>query len=149
MPEQAQTLPFSGFKVLLESATTPGTFVAPCGLTERSFAQTKETNDTVVPLCDDEDAPGWTERDLVSLSASISGDGVMARQSLPAWQAAWESSAPINVRIERSGTAAQGGGYYLGAFHLTSFEQSATRGERATVSIEMSSSGPVVFTPAT
>lgn len=145
---QAQTIPFSGLKVLLESATTPGTFGAPCGLTERSITLTKETNDTTTPDCDNEDAAAWVERDTVSKSASISGEGVMARQSIAVWQAAYESDEPIQVRVERSGTAAQGGGYYLGAFHLTSFEQSATRGERATVSIEMSSSGPVLFTPA-
>lgn len=145
---QAQTLPFSAFKVLLESTATPGTFIAPCGLTERSLSLTKETNDTTVGDCDDEDAAAWVERDVVSKSASISGDGVMARQSIAVWQAAYESDAPINVRVERSGTAAQGGGYYLGTFHLTSFEQGATRGERATASIEMSSSGPVVWTPA-
>lgn len=145
---QAQTVQFSGFKVLLESTTTAGTFIAPCGLTERSLTLTKETNDTTTPDCDDEDAAAWVERDTVSKSASISGEGVMARQSIASWQAAYDSDDPINVRVERSGTAAQGGGYYLGKFHVTSFEQGATRGERVTVSIEMSSSGPVVWTPA-
>lgn len=145
---QAQTLPFSALKVLLESATTPGTFVAPCGLTERSFSQTKETNDTTVPDCEFEDRASYVDRDVVSRSASISGEGVIARQSIAIWQAAWESDEPINVRVERSGTAAQGGGYYLGAFHVTSFEQGATRGERATISIEMQSTGAVTFTPA-
>lgn len=144
---QATTVPFSGFRVMLETAT-PGTYGAPCGLTERSLSLTKETNDTTTPDCDDEDAGSWTERDVVSKSASISGEGVMARESIARWQAAFEDDAPVSVRVERAGTALQGGGYYLGLFHLTSFEQSATRGERATVSIEMSSSGPVVFTPA-
>ena len=145
---QAQTVQFSGFKVLLESTTNAGTFIAPCGLTERSLTLTKETNDTTTPDCDDEDDAAWVERDTVSKSASISGEGVMARQSIATWQAAYDSDDPINVRVERSGTAAQGGGHYLGKFHVTSFEQGATRGERVTVSIEMSSSGPVVWTPA-
>lgn len=145
---QATTVPFSGFKVLLESATTPNTYVAPCGLTERSLSLTKETNDTTVPDCDDEDAAAWVERDVVSKSGSISGEGVMALQSVGRWQAAYDSNSPVNVRVERAGTAQQGGGYYLGAFQLTSFEQGATRGERATVSVELQSSGPIVFTPA-
>lgn len=144
---QATTVPFSGFRVLLETAT-PGTYGAPCGLTERSLTLSKETNDTTTPDCQNEDAAAWVERDTVSKSASISGEGVMARESIAAWQAAYDSDSPVSVRVERAGTAALGGGYYLGLFHLTSFEQSATRGERATVSIEMSSSGPVVFTPA-
>ncbi|GAA0262602.1 hypothetical protein LNAOJCKE_5181 [Methylorubrum aminovorans] len=144
---QATTVPFSGFRVLLETAT-PGTYGAPCGLTERSLTLTKETNDTTTPDCDNEDAAAWVERDTVSKSATISGEGVMARESIARWQAAYESDAPISVRVERAGSAATGGGYYLGLFHLTSFEQSATRGERATVSIEMSSSGPIAWTPA-
>ncbi|APX83814.1 hypothetical protein BV511_03165 [Methylorubrum extorquens] len=145
---QAQTVPFSGLKVLLESATIAGTFVAPCGLTERSFTLSKETNDTTVPDCDNEDAPGWVERDVVSKSAAISGEGVMARQSIARWQAAYESDEPVKVRVERAGTAAQGGGSYLASYHLTSFEQGGTKGERATVSVELQSTGPVVFTPA-
>lgn len=145
---QAQTVPFSGLKVLLESSTVAGTFVAPCGLTERSLALSKETNDTTVPDCDNEDAAGWVERDVVSKSATISGEGVMARQSIARWQAAYDSDDPVKVRVERSGTAAQGGGSYLGTYHLTKFEQNGTRGERVKVSVELQSTGPVVFTPA-
>lgn len=145
---QATTLPFAGFKVLLESMTTPATFVAPCGLTERSLTLTKETNDTVVPDCEDESAASYVERDVVSKSASISGDGVLARESVSRWQAAYDSDEPVQVRVERAGTAVQGGGYYLGNFHLTSFEQNGTRGERVSASIELQSTGPVVWTPA-
>lgn len=146
---QAQTIPFSAFRVFLEDPANPGTFVAPCGLTERSINQTKETNDTTVPDCDNEDAAAWVDRDVVSKSVAISGEGLMARQSIAIWQAAFDSDDPVRARVERSGSAAQGGGHYLGLFHLTGFEQSATRGEKATVSIEMGSTGPVPFTPAT
>lgn len=144
---QATTVPFSGFRVLLETAT-PGTYAAPCGFTERSLTLSKETNDTTVPDCDDEDAASWVERDVVSKSAAIAGEGVMARQSIARWQAAFDDDAPVSVRVERAGTASQGGGYYLGLFHLSSFEQGATKGEKATVSVEMTSTGPLVWTPA-
>jgi len=66
---QATTLPFSAFKVMLETGTT-GTFAAPCGLTERSVTFSKETNDTTSIDCDDEDAPAWVDRDVVSMSAT-------------------------------------------------------------------------------
>lgn len=145
---QATTVPFSGVKVLLESITTPGTYVAPCGLTERSISFNKDTSDTTVPDCDDEDAVAWLERDPVSKSVTISGEGVMARQSLARWQAAFDDADPTSCRIELTGTAVQGGGHYLGNFHMTSFEIGATRGERSTVSVTLESSGPVVFTPA-
>ena len=145
---QATTVPFSGVSVKLESPTTVNTFVAPCGLTERSISFSKETNDTTTPDCDDEDAAAWVERDVVSKSVSISGKGVMARQSLARWRAAYEADAPTKARVEVAGNAAAGGGYYQGLFHLTKFDIGATRGERCTVDVEFSSSGAVPFTPA-
>lgn len=145
---QATTVPFSGVSVKLESITTPDTFVAPCGLTERSVSFTKETNDTTTPDCDSEDKAAFVERDVVSKSCTISGDGVMARESIARWRAAYDSDEPTTVRVDISGTAVQGGGSYTGLFHLTSFEIGATRGERCTVSIEMQSSGAFPFTPA-
>lgn len=143
---QATTLPFSAFKVMLETA--PSTFAAPCGLTERSVSFTKETNDTVSIDCADEDAPAWVDRDVVSLSATISGQGVMARESLDEWRDAFETTDTVTVRIQVEGNLAAGGGHWDGEFHLTSFEPGATRGERSTVSIEMQSSGPLVWTDA-
>jgi TP901-1 family phage major tail protein len=145
---QATTVPFSGLKVMLESETTAGTFVAPCGLTERSFALSKETNDTTSIDCDNEDAAAYVDRDVVSKSATISGDGVLARESIARWRAAFESDEPVLARVVLSGTSAQGGGSWEGLFHLTSFEIGATRGERVTVSIEMQSSGAVAFSAA-
>jgi TP901-1 family phage major tail protein len=144
---QATTLPFSAFKVMLET-DTPNTFAAPCGLTERSITFSKETNDTTSIDCDDEDAPAWVDRDVVSLSATISGEGVMARESLDLWREAFTTTDTVNARIEVGGTAANGGGYWAGKFHLTSFEPGATRGERVSVSVEMQSSGPVTWTAA-
>jgi predicted secreted protein len=144
---QATTLPFSAFKVMLET-DVQGTFAAPCGLTERSITFSKETNDTTSIDCDDEDAPAWVDRDVVSLSATISGEGVMARESLELWRDAFTTTDTVNARIEVGGTAAQGGGYWSGKFHLTSFEPGATRGERVSVSVEMQSSGPITWVDA-
>lgn len=145
----AATVPFSGLSVKLESETTPGTYAAPCGLTERSISFTKEVNDTLVPDCEDEDAASWPERDVTSKSVTISGEGVMARQSLARWRAAWESDEPVSARVDISGNVANGGGNYTGLFHLTSFELGATKGERCTVSVEMQSTGRIPFTAAT
>lgn len=144
---QATTLPFSAFKVMLETET-PGTFVAPCGLTERGITFTKETNDTTTIDCDDEDAANWVERDVVSFSSTISGEGLMARQSYKTWREAYLSKEPVNVRAEVAGTLAEGGGYWSGKYIITNLEQTATKGERVTVSIEGQSTGPVVWTDA-
>lgn len=145
---QASTLPFSALKIMLESTTTPGTFVAPCGLTSRGLTFSKETNDTTTPDCEDEDAASWVERDVVSKSVSISVEGVAARESLPRWRAAFEDDNPTLARVEVSGTAAQGGGYWSGLFHLTETNPAVERGQRATLSCEMQSTGSVLWTPA-
>lgn len=144
----ATTRSFAGYQVQLESTTTAGTFVAPCGLTERSVQFTKDLSDTMVPDCDNEDAATWVQRDPVSKSVRISGQGVMARESEDRWRTAFESDAPVNVRITKTGNLAAGGGYWLGAFHLSSFEDGATKGSKVTKSIEMQSTGPVLWTPA-
>lgn len=145
---QATTRSFAGYSIMLESTTTPATFVAPCGLTERSVTFTKDTNDTMVPDCDAEDDASWPERDVVSKSVRISGRGVMALESEPRWQAAFENDEPVLVRIQKSGTSAAGGGYWSGLFHLTSMEDGATKGSRVTKSIEMQSTGKVTWTAA-
>ncbi|MGE7415439.1 phage tail tube protein [Methylobacterium tarhaniae] len=145
---QATTRSFAAYQLLLESPTTTGTFVAPCGLTERSVQFTKDLSDTNVPDCDNEDAASWTQRDVVSKSVRISGQGVMALESEPRWRAAYESDQPVNVRINKTGNKAAGGGYWLGQFHLSSFEDGATKGNKVTKTIEMQSTGPVVWTDA-
>ncbi|GJE01280.1 phage tail tube protein [Methylobacterium isbiliense] len=144
----AATLPFSGVSVKLESPTAAGTFEAPCGLTERAVQFTKEVNSAVIPDCADEDAAPYVERDVVSKSVSITGKGVMARQSIGRWRAAFEADQPVRARIDLAGSGAQSGGRWEGSFHLTSFEVGAVRGERCTVSVALQSSGPVPFTPA-
>lgn len=144
----ATTRSFGGFQLQLESTTASGTFAAPCGLTERSVQFTKDLSDTNVPDCDNEDAASWTQRDVVSKSVRISGQGVMAKESADRWQAAYDSDTPVNTRITKTGTLATGGGYWLGQFHLTSLEFGATKGNKVTCQIEMQSTGPVTYTPA-
>ncbi|ACL61337.1 phage tail tube protein [Methylobacterium nodulans] len=143
---EAATLPFSGVSVKLESLTQAGTFEAPCGLTERSISFAKETNSVAIPDCANEDAAPFVARDVVSKSVTVNGKGVMARQSLARWRAAFEADIPVRIRIDIAAT--ESGGHWEGLFHLTSFEVGAIRGERCTVTVALQSSGPVPFTPA-
>ncbi|GJD52404.1 hypothetical protein OPKNFCMD_5169 [Methylobacterium crusticola] len=145
---QPTTLPFSAVSVKLESPTAPGTFEAPCGLTERSVQFSKETNSAAIPDCANEDAAPFVERTVVSKSVAVAGKGVMARQSLARWRAAFEADGPVRGRVDVAGAAAESGGHWEGLFHLTSFEVGASRGERCTVSVALQSTGPVPFTAA-
>lgn len=144
----ATTYPYSGVKVLLESATVPGTFVAPCGLTGRSVNFSKEMNEVPVVDCDNDDLVSPVVRDAASSSVSISGDGVLARESLARWRAAYESSNPVLTRVLVAGTLAQGGGQWEGSFHVTSFNIGGEKGQRVTAGVEMLSTGAVVWTAA-
>lgn len=144
----ATTVPFSKFKVLLGNGASPTeVFASPCGLTANSIAFSKATNSTVVPDCADPDAPGWEERDAVSQSATIAGNGVLATESLAAWWAAFNQTHTINARVQVDMTA-PAGGWWSGAFHLTAFEPGGSRGTRSVVTIRMDSDGPVVWVPA-
>ncbi|WP_204279469.1 phage tail tube protein, partial [Enterobacter asburiae] len=61
-------------------------FSAPCGLNSRGFNRTAATNDTNNPDCTDPDAASWLERDVVSLSGSLSGAGVVADEDYDVWE---------------------------------------------------------------
>lgn len=138
---QPVTLKFGGFRVLLGDGATPvENFVAPCGFTQNSFSRSKELNEVVIPDCDDPDAVAHTARDARSLSASISGSGVLARAAYPVWLAAYESSTSVNCKIvfnwgtPNTRTITQ-------RFHISSMEISADLGERVQLSISMESDG--------
>lgn len=143
----AQTFKFSGLKVLIGDGATPTeVFAAPCGLTERSFSLSKELGESQVPDCDDEDAASWTERDVTSKAAEISGQGVLAADALPVWRAFIESDQSKNVHVElhRNGTKI---GHWAGKFHLESFQISGSRGERVNVEVSMQSDGACLWVP--
>jgi hypothetical protein len=143
---QAQTFRFSGYRVLLGNGASPEAFAAPCGFTERSFSLNRELAETNVPSCSDEDAPSWLERDVTSMSATISGQGVLDVSALSVWLDVLNTTVSVNARVElwREGVKV---GTWAGKFALESFETSATKGERVTVNVTMQSDGAVTYTP--
>lgn len=140
----AATFRFSGLRVLLGDGADPETFAAPCGFTERSLSLSKEMGESNVPDCTSEDAASWVERDIVSKSGSISGTGMLDATALATWQEFFAEDTSKNTRVElwRLGVKT---GHYIGAFHMETFEISATKGERVTVNVAMSSDGAVLW----
>lgn len=134
--------------VQLSNGATPPVFAAPCGFTERALNLSKEVGESQVPDCDDPDKASWVERDVVSKSATISGSGVMAVEAFNTWEKAYDEDVSIACRVFTAGNAAAGGGHWAGKFHLTSFEMTATKGQRVEVSVTMESDGPVEWVPA-
>jgi predicted secreted protein len=118
-------------------------FTAPCGLTTRGINFSKETNDTNIPDCDDPDAPAWAGRDVVSLSGSVSGSGILAKEALATWRGFFFSTEPKNCRVMLDGGT--GWGYWAGSFHCTTFNVTGELGDKVQVEIELQNDGEVTW----
>ena len=140
------TKSFGSFLVQVGNGGAPEVFAAPCGFTEKAFTLSADTSDTNIPDCDNPDLPTWKGRDIVSQSAEVSGQGVMAAEAMPTWRAWFLSGAGRNLRILISGSGASGGGYWAGSFKLTALELGATLGEKVKCNVTAVSDGAVTWT---
>lgn len=145
---QPTTRKFGQIKVYVGDGATPEVFATPCGFTEKALTISKDMVDTTIPDCDDPDAAAWTGRDVRAISVEVTGSGVMAIESLATWRTWAMSDDPKNIRVEVSGTGAQGGGYWAGSAHLTDFELSVSLGEKAQVSVTLANDGVFTWTAA-
>lgn len=143
MPTKVET--FTGSKVLVKigDGAGPEVFAHPCLInTSRSIQGSVTTVDSVVPFCDDPEAPAWIEREKDSISYTITGEGLMHASDIADYIAWLKSPLTKNVQaVIADGDAA--GHVLSGAFHLTEFQVSGTRKEKATVSITLVSDGEV------
>lgn len=136
---QPTTARFGKFRVLLGDGASPEVFTAPCGFTSKSLALSKNLTDVNLPDCDDPDAPAWVGRDVESLTASITGEGVMAAESVDTWMDAFEDTDSVNVKVEIELPLVT---YtYTGRMHLSSLTFGAEQGGRVTANVEMQSDG--------
>jgi Phage tail tube protein len=136
---QASTLKFSQFLILLGDGASPEVFASPCGLNSRGFSRTAATNDTNVPSCDVPDAPSWLERDVVSLSGSLSGSGVVADEDFDVWNAWFESAVSKNVKITL------GARIWIGAAILSKLDITGSRGKRTEFSASIDTDGELTL----
>lgn len=131
------TFTFGQLLIEIGDGATPEVFGAPCGLTSKNFNGQADTNDVVIPDCDDPDAPAWKGRSVTSLSRDISGSGVTTDEYVNAWDDWFVSGLPKNCR------ATLGSRSWIGSYYLTQFNQSADVGDIVKVSVAMQSSGAV------
>nr|WP_176024862.1 phage tail tube protein [Brucella pseudintermedia] len=123
-------------------------YAAPCGFTSKSLNLSNNLTDIEIPDCDNPDDPFWVARDIQSMTAQISGEGVLAAEAIPTWSAARQNMDGVPVQVEvifSSGTLV-----YEGYFKFESFEIGAENGGRVTVSVSLQSDGEVTetWTPA-
>lgn len=131
-------------RVLLGSGTGPIVYTAPCGFTSKTVTLTKGLEEQAIPDCTDPDKVDWLGRDAVSLSMSISGEGVLAEESVETWLDAWESidSVPVKVEIEFPAKTIT----WTGRMHVETMEATAPNGRTVTSNISMQSDGKMVRT---
>jgi hypothetical protein len=102
-----------------------------------------------VPDCEDPDKVDWVGRDATSLSMTISGEGVLAAESVDTWLEAFDSidSVPVKVEWEFPAKTIT----WTGLMHIESMEVGANNGQRATNNVTLQSDGEMVrvSTPVT
>ena len=139
----------SSVALFLEDVS-PGTFIRPCGLTNHTVTFTKNATEISVPDCDDPELPAWIERGVESLDMSGSGNGILAAEAVDAWWAAFNSTESIPARIYiGSLTDTVNGRFWSGNIHITSFEVTGERGNKAQVNVSFVSDGEMVFSTTT
>lgn len=137
------TVRFGRFLIKLATPAAPTVYTAPCGFTSKSLVLAKNLEEVNIPDCDNPDDPAWVGRDVSSLTASVTGDGILAQESVETWLNAFNSSLPVPVQVELllSGTASV---TWTGLMHLANFTVAGEQGGRVTVSVEMQSDGEMV-----
>lgn len=146
---QATTIKGGKIRVLLGDDSDPTVYSAPCGFTQRSITLNKGLEEVSIPDCLDPDKVDWLGRDATSLSMGISGEGVLASESVDAWLEGFESIESIPVKVEWEFPAKTI--TWTGRMHIESMEVGANNGQRATNNVSLQSDGEMVrvTTPVT
>jgi predicted secreted protein len=142
---QPTVIPGTKLYVLLGNGATPEVFDNPCGLTTSGFEMAASTNTTLIPDCDDPEAPAWEAKDINALSAQFTGSGVMAVESFDVWKNWFQSAAIKNIQVKLDNP---GLGYWQGQFILSALAYGGTRGQKVTIDVTLVNSGAVVWIDA-
>lgn len=146
---KATTIKGGKFRVLIGNDASPIVYSAPCGFTQRSITLNKGLEEVNIPDCDDPDKVDWVGRDATSLSMTVSGEGVLAEESVEVWLDAWENLESVPVKIEWEFPAKTV--TWTGSMQIESLEAGAANAGRATLNVSMQSDGEMArtVTPAT
>ena len=128
--------------VMLGDSSSPIQYAAPCGFTQRSITFTKGLEDVSIPDCADPDKVDWLGRDATSLSMAVSGEGVLAVESVEDWFDAWHDvdSVPVKVVVTFPTKVLT----WSGRAQVDSIEIGAQNGRTVTANISLQSDGEMV-----
>jgi hypothetical protein len=138
-------IPGTSLLLLVGDGASPETFGEPCGLTTKSFDLSASTNTTLIPWCDDPEAPAWESTDINALSCTGSGSGVMAVEAFDIWNDWFMNAVSKNMQVKLDNPAL---GHYAGSFKLTSFKLAGTRGNKVTVDLSFKNDGAISYVKA-
>ena len=139
----ATTLKGGKFRVLLGNGATPIVYTAPCGFLSKSMTLTKALEEFSLPDCTDPDKVAWLGRDATSLSMTISGEGILAAESVETWLDAWENPDSIPAKVEMEFPAKTI--TWTGFMHVGTVTMgNPSKNGRVTNNVEMSSDGEMV-----
>lgn len=118
--------------------------------TTQDFTLEATTTDGTEPDCEDPNAPNWVLRAVDTLSAGINGAGTMDPVSYGVLRTKMLVGEEFKVRVLLDGlTALQGGGYFEGAYVMTSLGVAKEGKGYVTSTVALASSGKVEWVPAT
>ncbi|UHS56833.1 phage tail tube protein [Agrobacterium vaccinii] len=138
----ATTIKGGKVRVLLGNDANPIVYSSPCGFTQRSITLNKGLEEVQIPDCEDPDKVDWVGRDATSLSMAVSGEGVLASESVDTWVEGFESIDSIPVKVEWEFPAKTI--TWTGRMHIESMEVGANNGQRATNNVSLQSDGEMV-----
>lgn len=143
------TASFDELLIEVGNGANPEVFTKKCGLTQKSTSITAATASSEVPDCDDESLPSTVLNSVKSVSEEITGSGILPATDYAYWRAWALSGAQKNVRLTIAKPQANGGGYWITPYVLSSFKNAVSKGEEVTVDITLSSAGALgAFVPA-
>lgn len=134
-----------GGKVSVElDLTGGGTYSAPCGFNSKSVTFSKALEEVLLSDCASPDDIPWIGRDAVSLSMTVSGEGVLAEESQDTWFDAFHQTDSVAAKVVvQFSTVTE---TWTGLLHVESIELGAQNARRVTANISMQSDGEMVRT---
>lgn len=147
---KAKGLDGSALLIKVGDGADPEVFSHPCLInTSRGIEFPTETNQQQLPDCDNPLLMAWQGTRKTAIGCQVSGSGVLHTPNVETFFNWVSSPNTKNVRVELSGVSgANGGGYWAGAFHLTQFSVTGSRGEYCECSITLVADGEVTWTDA-
>ena len=145
MPTLVKAINSSKLIVRVGDGASPEVFTQYCLInTSRGIDFTSSPTESLIPYCPpDEDLPGWVDREVDRLSASITGAGILDTASKGFFNDWFKSGLSRNLQVALNVPAVDGGGYWFGAGILTSFRVAGPgRREKATADLTIMSDGP-------